>query len=321
MSVALSPSYTQRVYNWTDWKDVLSKKKFLYQHNEDSTFYQIWGYDGPEVHVCYIWKGIVPYSTVDSGYTQSQNDSDKTDWETNYKNESNRPIFSTVAHDWRDDVESTTVSTSGQSQAFDTLGLGQVSFTAHVTSISGSGTNIQFGIEVSDDGSNWNVVHDTRRFTESGAQRISGVRISAKYYRYTWTVNGSSPSVTFHTHTSLKNYSPTRTGSQHRYDDLDLKTAGDVSTIYNSYSNTEVSVMIVRPNDSLIQTAVVRLQASNDSINWGDVTGDLSLSNDSSIARSISGNAFRYYRVKVNTAISLVGSSTAHVFWASTGGA
>lgn len=321
MSVALSPSFTQRVFSWTDWKTILTAKKFLYQHSEDSDIYQIWGYDGPEVHVCYIWKNTVPYSIVDNGYSQSQNDSDKSDWETNYKNYSNKQLSSTVSHDWRDDVESTTVSSSGQSEAFDTLGLGQVSFTAHVTDMSGSNVNIQFGIEASDDGNSWNTVHDTRRFTSSGAQRISGIRISSKYYRYTWIVNGSTPSITFHIYTSLKNYSPTRTGSQHRYDDLDLKTVGDVSTTYNSFSNTEISVMIVRQDDSLIQTAIVRIQASNDNINWGDVTGDLALSNDSTIVRSISGNAFRYYRVKVNAAVSLSGSSTAHVFWASTGGA
>lgn len=83
--IAISPSFTQREYKWTAWKAILSKKYLVTQYDEDVDRYLIYGYDGPEVHLCFIYKGEVPESVVNSGYSQVQNDADKTDFETNYK--------------------------------------------------------------------------------------------------------------------------------------------------------------------------------------------------------------------------------------------
>lgn len=92
MAIALSSTHTQRTYRWTDWKTVQSNKKLIYQYDDDGIVYTIYGYDGPEVHLCNIFKGTVPYNIVEAGYSQVQNDADKIDFENNYLAEANRPV-------------------------------------------------------------------------------------------------------------------------------------------------------------------------------------------------------------------------------------
>lgn len=89
MAIALAPQYTQRNYRWTEWKAVNLSRSLFYQYEDDGVVYTIWGYDGPEVHVTQIWKNEVPYTLIGT-YDQPQNDSDKTDFETNYLPFANR---------------------------------------------------------------------------------------------------------------------------------------------------------------------------------------------------------------------------------------
>lgn len=90
MTITLAPQLTQRYYDWTSWKIVYSLKNFIYQYDNGELIYTIWGYDGPEVHLCQIWKGIVPESILNSSsITQEQNDLDKEDFEDNYLSNAN----------------------------------------------------------------------------------------------------------------------------------------------------------------------------------------------------------------------------------------
>jgi hypothetical protein len=91
MSVALSSNLTQRQYPWLSWKAVYAVKGSLFQYEDDGLLYTIWTYDGPEIHTCQIWKGTVPDSLT-SSYSQAQNDSDKTDFENNYKSLGNQAL-------------------------------------------------------------------------------------------------------------------------------------------------------------------------------------------------------------------------------------
>lgn len=84
MAISLGPQFTQRIYNWTAWKAVYAIKGSLFQYDDDGILYTIWAYDGPDVHLCQIWKGEVPYTTL-VNYSQYQNDTDKTEFETSYK--------------------------------------------------------------------------------------------------------------------------------------------------------------------------------------------------------------------------------------------
>jgi len=86
MSVVIAPQYTQRIGRWTAWKTHhMARGCPRHQYEGDETTYTIWCYDGPEAHITTIWKGEVPYTVIEGGYTQEQNDEDKTDFETNYK--------------------------------------------------------------------------------------------------------------------------------------------------------------------------------------------------------------------------------------------
>lgn len=91
MAISIAPQFTQRSYFWTAWKLILSDKKFIYQSDDDGDLYTIWGYDGPEVHICQIYKNIVP-DGVKVSYSQEQNDLDKVDFENNYLSNSNRTL-------------------------------------------------------------------------------------------------------------------------------------------------------------------------------------------------------------------------------------
>lgn len=213
-----------------------------------------------------------------------------------------------------------TATSSGVSDALDTRGDACLSFTASISNLSGTGVSIQFDLEASDDTINWNQVHSTRQLTTIGAQRISGVRITAKYYRYRWTLLGSTPSATFLITTTLKNYLPIRTGSQFRYNDLDMKSENAVSTLYNAFSNTEVSISVVRPEDTSTVAGII-IQVSEDGINWHNGTGEFLLSSGETISQSFSGNAHRFYRVQVATPAVSGSTSIAHVLCSSTGGA
>lgn len=84
--------FVQRSYQWLSWKPIQALKSLNTQYDDDGTRYTIYGYDGPEVILCTIWKGTVPDGVIAGGYTQVQNDSDKSDFEVNFKNAGNGPV-------------------------------------------------------------------------------------------------------------------------------------------------------------------------------------------------------------------------------------
>ena len=92
MTIAIAPHFTQRPNKWTAWKGIQAAKTGLHQYDEEDTAYTVWFYDGPEAHICTIWKGIVPDGVIAGGYTQEQNDADKVDFETNFKSSANMTI-------------------------------------------------------------------------------------------------------------------------------------------------------------------------------------------------------------------------------------
>jgi hypothetical protein len=92
VSVVIAPQYTQRFYRWTNWKVVQFQKNGIYQYDNDGIIYTIWFYDGPEAHICTIWLGDVPYTIINSGYSQIQNDSDLDDFIDNYQSNGNKSI-------------------------------------------------------------------------------------------------------------------------------------------------------------------------------------------------------------------------------------
>lgn len=92
MPVQLAPQFTQRPSRWTDWKSQNATKGGQYQSDDDGDTYTVWFYDGPEVHLCTIWKELVPDGVLASGYSQAENDADRADFEANYLSSSNGVI-------------------------------------------------------------------------------------------------------------------------------------------------------------------------------------------------------------------------------------
>lgn len=82
----------QRSGTWSWFKPLIAQKSIKVQYEEDDATYLVYGYDHPEVLTCTLWKGTVPDSVVASGYSQAQNDSDKSAFETNFKPYANRSI-------------------------------------------------------------------------------------------------------------------------------------------------------------------------------------------------------------------------------------
>jgi len=83
-------------YSWTQLKSIVAAKRLSLQYEESSNAYELFALDGSIAYVARIFTGSVP----DSSYSQVQNDADKSDFETNYKNVvTNRILQSTAATD------------------------------------------------------------------------------------------------------------------------------------------------------------------------------------------------------------------------------
>jgi len=65
--------------SWTALKAICQAKELSIQYDETETIYQCFAIDRPIVYVCVIYKEIVPVGD------QGQNDLEKLDFETNYK--------------------------------------------------------------------------------------------------------------------------------------------------------------------------------------------------------------------------------------------
>lgn len=90
-------------YSWTQLKTILNTKGLSLQYDDtDASVYQLFAIDQPSIaYVTTIFRGSVPQGIIDGGYSQAQNDSDKADFETNYKSGSNQPITSYQSGDNR----------------------------------------------------------------------------------------------------------------------------------------------------------------------------------------------------------------------------
>ncbi len=85
MPVQFGSALSQISTDWTTFKSVVTAKGLSIQYVQDLVTYTIFAFDGPLAYLCCIWLGEVPDGVINSGYSQAQNDADKTDFETNYK--------------------------------------------------------------------------------------------------------------------------------------------------------------------------------------------------------------------------------------------
>lgn len=96
-----------RPWRWTAFKAIKVKKNLLLQLDDDTNTYTVYGYDGPEVHVCTIWIGDPPDNVIRAGYTAEQNIIDRADFEANYKSTVDGPLEART-NDGRIEIRQTT---------------------------------------------------------------------------------------------------------------------------------------------------------------------------------------------------------------------
>lgn len=91
MSVNFGSGITIIQSFWTAFKASVASKGMLMQYVDDGTIITIFSFDGPSlVYMTVIYDGTVP-DGLTATYSQAQNDSDKTDFNTNFKPTANKP--------------------------------------------------------------------------------------------------------------------------------------------------------------------------------------------------------------------------------------
>lgn len=216
----------------------------------------------------------------------------------------------------RYDKASATVTTNGNTDALDSLGFGCLTYETHVTAISGSGATFQVTIESSEDTTNWNEFSNTRRFTAISSQRHQRVALGARYYRFSWVLTGSSPSVTFEIVTTLKPYLPNRNVMMSKYQDVIIDSTSNVSSVFTAADVSNVSLMTTRSDDGGSNCSYV-IQTSNNNTNWINVTGNLTQARDTQLQTEFSNKAARFYRVKIVSAANV--ANGLDLFWTAGG--
>lgn len=89
MSITFGNAFVQSSLTWSQFKSVVSSKSLLVQYDDDGTMYTIFAIDNPIVYVATLYKNSVPDAP---GFNQAQNDTDKSDFENNFRSAANRPI-------------------------------------------------------------------------------------------------------------------------------------------------------------------------------------------------------------------------------------
>lgn len=204
-------------------------------------------------------------------------------------------------------------SSSTGSGTLDTNGLNSTTFQMNITAISGSGAYIQIHLQTSEDGSNWSTLVDTPRLTATGFYRYGTFRVSPRYYRYTWDVAGSTPSITFAITTSMKPYDPPKKGQRFFYSDIDLSTLGSQSSVFGSSSCTNVTVVFSRAADGG-NNGTVQLFGSIDGVLWESISGNLAANPNTSNYTTLSANSWPNLNLQV-TAKTNVGTRTLDIQW------
>lgn len=120
MSVTLNTNNIIISNNWTNFKSVVVNSKYLpIQYEDDGYTYTIFSFDSNIIlYNTTIWKDEVPDGVINGGYSQIQNDIDKTDFETNFKPFANKPLTPNSAITLGYTTSSSTVLTVIRSTAY-----------------------------------------------------------------------------------------------------------------------------------------------------------------------------------------------------------
>lgn len=244
---------------------------------------------------------------------------DSTGVETNYVNATSvgrlmvDAATTSVSHVNRIDVASTTQTASSSVSSIDSNGFGMISYVISITAVSGTTPGLQLSLDVSEDATNWFEIIKSVKFTITGNNRFQRASLSAKYYRFRWTITGISPSFTFSITSTLKPYSDKRNVVISNYSDLDLTNTNNISSIFQAADSNNISVMTIRGADGG-NNGQFQVQASNDGINWASITSNITQAPSTTILTTFSNQSFRYYQLIVTVKTS-AGTRVLDVHW------
>ena len=186
---------------WTAFKTLFVNKGLApaLQYVDDGFTYNVFVLDGLIALTCTIWKGTVP-DGITASYSQAQNDSDKSDFETNFKTNSNAKISTPVSSASTSSVifNAGTITATG-STTITNLGIKDLSLLINIK-ISPTGTlpSIIFSVQDIDPidlTTVMGVAVSGAAMTATGVQEITYTAVSSAV-KVTWTVTGTSPSFT-----------------------------------------------------------------------------------------------------------------------------
>lgn len=218
----------------------------------------------------------------------------------------------------RTDVSLSAQSASSSSSALTSDGFGMIAHTINVTAISGTSAALQVDLEYSDDGTNWRGAHGSRRMTATGSLSQIGSRIGTHYYRYSWTITGTTPSITFNIVTTLKSGSTPVYRTMVRYAGISGTTLGNVSASFSGAGCSRVTVQNVRGADGG-NNGKLRLDGSENDIDWNEISADMAFNPSTTAYLSNIVDVWNFYRLRV-TAATNAGTRVGDLFWSCVGG-
>jgi hypothetical protein len=220
---------------WTTFKAVaITGKSLPVQYDSsDSAFYTIFAFDGNICYTCLIWTGSISQTALSAGYTQVQNDSDKTDFTTNYLPTANKNIAaavkpastaavatdpalvvaispnnpvtvvpsstSTLSTGQNIIFTNATVTTSG-SQVFTNYGVKEITLIVNIKAApTGTNPRLQWNLQEVDpvDGTTvFDEIAETPALATSGVYKTYLIGTHGGSIKVSWTISGTTPSFT-----------------------------------------------------------------------------------------------------------------------------
>ncbi|HEY9659866.1 MAG TPA: hypothetical protein V6C65_15525 [Allocoleopsis sp.] len=189
-----------------------------------------------------------------------------------------------------------TFTTTGNTSAIDASGYGSIGFTLNVSAASGTTPTLDLDLQTSNDGVNdWTTQYEVERFTTTGSYVAARHSLQARYYRYLYTISGTSPSFTFTIRTDLKASSAPIIRNFKKYNDLNMNSSNNFSSTVSLEGCSWSTVTLTRGAGGAGVSIVA--QYSNDGSNWVNSSSNTNTSQNSTYLISTStGSQTKYMR-------------------------
>ena len=141
--------------------------------------------------------------------------------------------------------------------------------TVPVTAVSGTTPTLDFRIEESFDGTNWQTLYELERISTAGIYNTPVLRASGKQVRYVRTIGGTSPSFTM---SATRNILPFLNADRiARFFDRSIVLTGAGNATASLFAGSASSATLVANITAVTGTLVLKLQGSAGKVSWYDL--------------------------------------------------